>query len=75
MAFQTDGFHNLLAISSSIKLYTCLQTHYKAHMGMLLITSNKLVQVLLMFSLQAAAPWCGMCTRGEVYLADLSQQY
>lgn len=60
MAFQPDGFYNSPAISSSITLRRCLYVPYNVHMVTLVITSSKLI-TLLVFSGQPP----GVCFGGE----------
>lgn len=64
MVFQPDGFYNLPAISSSIKLHRDLYIHVSVHMAMLLITSNKLITLFEPYSHSLGSPWVGLTVRG-----------
>lgn len=84
MVFQPDGFYNLPAISSSIKLRRDLCLCVSVHMAVLLVTSNKLITLLEPCSHSLGSPgvalaergWLGVCSQpvpvGSCWQQELS---
>lgn len=64
MVFQPDGFYNLPAISSSIKLCRDLCIRVSVHMAVLLVTSNKLITLLEPCSHSLGSPGVALAGRG-----------
>lgn len=69
MVFQADGFYNLPAISSSIKLRRDLYIGVSVHMAVLLITSDKLITPLEPCSHSLGSPWGGFGSSGGLFPA------